>query len=113
MPASSREPDPSRLHVPFWQFAVMLAVGAVFTVGAGGGVVVVPLLVPEPMMRSSRFGVSLVSPVTTPAVAPESSACETSAGEAAGFDARYSAAAPATKADACDVPLSRMYAESS
>src|SRR5678816_1252161 len=98
MPESSVDDEASNVQFAFEQLAVKRAVGAAFPEGGGGAL-------PPPGTRTTRFGVSGVMPLTTPAVALERSACATCAGDAPGFISRYTAAAPATNADASEVPL--------
>src|SRR6266571_3726482 len=99
MPWSSVEPLASKLHWPRRQRSVKLAYGG-WSVTGGGGCEDAP-----PPVYRSRFGDPVPMLASTPLVALLVKARATSAGEAAGFVSRYSAAAPATWGEAIEVPL--------
>src|SRR5262245_5988556 len=85
--------------------AVTVKLGSTMAPLAGDVIAVTGAVVSTNIVLSSRLGDPWRS-VILPVVACDSSACATLAGVAVGFAARYSATAPATCGDACDVPLS-------
>src|SRR4029453_6618536 len=98
IPASSVEPEPSRVHVRPAQATVKFATGAAF---AGGGVGVLS----ANALNRSRFGELSPGSWMTLAVAFVRSAVATAAGVAFGFVSRNNAAAPVTCGVAIEVPL--------
>ena len=108
-PSASVDVRPSNVHARRTQAITACALGGATNVPGGDPGVDAP---PDPLGRyTRRLGVAFV-PLTTPVVAPETSAADTCAGVASGNCSRYSAAIPATYGEASDVPLDTRYPSS-